>query len=491
MFEKAIRIATVELKEELVWENKINFLENLWIEIRKELGEVQWTFDQFIERVNQEVESRKIDLQKFRNEKNEPVTNMFKKIIREIAKESNIQLSNDSLSRLLNYIRNQYSSKGILSAGLYPVKAFFKREEYGISEDLGDGDVCFRPDGCNYGNALWLCIEDEKFHRANFVVFHYKSGNKEGWGRCWMYKVSDWAIFATNFYSHGFEIKSDWLKYSIVKVLRILAGLTENVRFACHKNIDLPIYLNGDGVIIYEKDKYSCSDDVIEVSREIVSECMYCGDEVPLKGLDRFEGNVNYYEEKVKGLIVCGWCIDELENSEFCAGCGEMYHSEDMIYHNGVYWCEKCFDERFSQCVFCGEFDWKDNMIVDRYGEWICLDCVDEHRRKCIVCSEYVYPEEVHEYKVLTSYGYIEEVYVCTECEKDLRGMKCEKCGYEYFYSEKDYIADEKVKEIVRAGLCNVCFEEKQRELKMEIFDNEKQPSLPFETIDEVLMWLK
>jgi hypothetical protein len=140
MFEKAIRIATVELKEELVWENKMNFLENLWSEIKYELrksGEVQWTFDQFIERVNQEVESRKIDLRKFRNEKNEPITNMFKKLIREIAKENNIQLSNDSLSRLLNYIRNQYSSEGVLLGQCIPRKHFSRETNMGFLRILG------------------------------------------------------------------------------------------------------------------------------------------------------------------------------------------------------------------------------------------------------------------------------------------------------------------------------------------------------------------
>jgi hypothetical protein len=482
MFEKAIRIATVELKEELLWENKINFLENLWFEIRNELGEVQWTFDQFIERVNQEVESRKIDLRKFRNEKNEPVTNMFKKIIREIAKDSNVQLSNDSLSRLLNYIRNQYSSKGILTGVLYPVEAFFERSKYGIPDyyETGDDNSCFRAGWCNYGSSLWLKIEDEKYDRAKFVVFHYKSGDKEGWGRCWVYKVSDWAIFATNFYSYGFEIKSDWLKFPVVRVLRKLAGLTENVRFAYKKNIDLPTYLNGDGVIIYEKEKYSCSDDVIEVSREIVSECMSCGDEVPLRGLDRFEGIAPYYREreKVSGLIVCKWCMDELENSEFCAGCGEMYHRDDMYNHGGVYWCEGCFYERFGSCEYCGEFFCLEHIIVDRYGNLLCQDCAMELRRQCVVCGEYDYPEEVQIYKVLTDLC-VEKAYICSECQKDFIKMKCEKCGYEYFYSEKDYRADEKIREIVRAGLCNICYEEKLRELKMEIFDNEKQPSLP------------
>lgn len=458
MFEKALKTVEVKLEEKLVWESERDFLEQLWIEIRNELGDVQWTREKFLDRVNQEVESRKIDLRKFRNEKNEPITNMFKKLIREIAKENNIQLSNDSLSKLINYIRNQYSSEGILSAGMYPAEAFFKRSKYGIPEDLGDDDSCFRPGCCNEGNALWLITEDEKFNRAKLIVFHYKSGNKEGVGRCWVYKVSDWAIFATNFYSSGFDIKAQWLKYPVVRVLRLLFDMSENVRFA-YKNICLPIYLNGNGLIIYEKDQYSSSEEVFELSRKIVSECMYCGKEFTVRELGKYDERVYYSPvgAGVKGIIVCEECRDELDGVAECAWCGERFDRDKMYYHDDRWWCEDCFNERFVPCEYCGEYFCLEDIIVDRYENCLCQNCAAELRRQCVVCGKYDYPEEVHKYKVLT-YGYIEEVYVCTECQKDFIKMKCEKCGYEFFYRESDYREDDKIREIVRAGLCPECY---------------------------------
>jgi len=492
MFEKALKVVSVELQEELLWDYPRGFLEQLWIEIKYELGragDVVWNLERFLERVNQEVESRKLDLRKFRNEKNEPITNMFKRIIKEVAKESNIQLSNDALSRLLNYIRNQYSTEGVLTGAVFPVRAFFERDKYGIPNyyKTGDDNSCFRAGGCNYGSSLWLSIEDEKFDRAKLVVFHYKSGNKEGWGRCWVYRVSERAIFATNFYSWGFEIKSQWLKFPLVRVLRMLFDLSENVKFAFGKNICLPIYLNGDGLIIYEKEKYQNSDEVVNLSREIEAECMNCGALVKMKELRRFSGEWEYDGREVEGLVVCDYCHDYLDNLAICEGCGERFYRGDMYYHNDAYWCEECFSERFATCDICEEYYWREDMIVDRDGNWLCPDCANEHRRLCGVCGEYVYPDEVHMYEVLNVWG-IEEAYVCNECEEDLREMKCEHCGREFFYSVEDYRRDERIREIVRAGLCYECFKERQRALRREIFDNEKQPSLPFDAIDVVLI---
>lgn len=492
LFTKALKVASVELKEELLWEYPRGFLEQLWIEIKYELsreGEVVWNLTKFLERVDEELRNRGWDIRQFRSSKGEPILNMFKKIIREIGKECNIQVSNDALSRILNFIRNQYSSAGTLIGAVFPVRAFFERDEYGIPDyyKTGDSNSCFRVGGCNYGSSLWLKIEDEKFDRCKLVVFHYKSGNKEGWGRCWVYQVSEWAIFATNFYSWGFEIKSQWLKFPLVRVLRSLFGLSENVKFASGKNICLPIYLNGDGCIVYEKEKYQNSDEVIELSREIEAECMNCGALVKMKYLRRFSGEWEYEGGEVEGLVVCDDCHSYLENMETCEGCGGRFYREDMYYHEDGYWCEDCFNERFERCYVCDEYFWREDMIVDRDGHWLCPDCASEHRRQCAICGEWVYTDEVSVYEVLNAWG-IEEVYVCDECEQKLQKTKCECCGREFFFDISDYRRNERIREIVRAGLCYECFRERQRALRKEIFDNEKQPSLPFDAVDVVLI---
>ncbi|MCR6624636.1 MAG: hypothetical protein NDF58_08700 [archaeon YNP-LCB-024-027] len=491
-FEKALKFETVELKEELLWEYPCAFLEETWREIKHELkkyGEVNWNMDRFLERVGKETESRGWDLRKFRNEKGEPVLNLFKRIIREIAKESDLPLSNDTLSKLLNYIRSQYSTAGVLTGAIFPVRAFFERDEYGIPNyyKTGDDNSCFRVGGCNYGSSLWLCIEDEKFDRAKLVVFHFKSGNKEGWGRCWIYRVSEWAIFATNFYSWGFEIKSQWLKFPLVRVIRSLFDLSENVRFAFGKNIYLPIYLNGDGLIIYEKEHYNSSDEIYELSKKIISECMYCHTEIALENL-RILDREEYYEgEEISGLIVCRECQREIEDSEICESCDGRYFRDEMYYHDNAFWCEDCFYERFAMCVVCEEYYRRNDMIVDRAGNWLCEDCAHDHREYCEKCGEYVYPEEGHYYEVLHSYGIAEE-FVCYDCEEDLREAKCECCGREYHYFLKDYVWRDKVREMVNAGLCYECYEKKLNALKDEIFKNNQQSHLPFELIDLMLL---
>jgi len=493
LFAKALKVVAIELEEELL-HSPDAFLEALWGEIKYEMKklagenvEIAWNLNKFIERVREEVERRKIDLKKFKNEKGEPITNLFKRIIREVAKESNIELNNDALSRLLNFVRNQYSTAGTLTGALYPARAFYYREEFAIPDfyKTGDDNSCFRFGGCNEGSGEWLINEDNKFDRAKFVVFHYKphSGNKEGWGRCWAYKVSDQSIFATNFYSKGFEIKAQWLKYALVRVLRSLFDLSENVKFAIGKNIYLPIYLNGDGLIIYEKRAYQSSDEVVQASEKIQSECMHCGILVKLGDLRRFQEELNH----IQGAIICSDCYEYFSNLETCEGCEEQFYRDDMYYHDDAYWCENCYIERFQRCEICGEVFLRSEMRVDRDGYWLCSECALEYRRQCGVCGEWVYPDEVRTYEVLNVYLGIEEIYVCKECEQDLIKAKC-SCGREFYFSKRDYEREVRLRDMIRLGLCYECFREYRRRIKREIFENELQLPLPFDPISQLLI---
>ena len=455
-FTKALKVESVELHEELLWEYPRGFLEDLWSEIKyhlSKLGEVKWNLYRFLERVDEEVQRKGWDLRRFRHSKsNEPVTNLFKKLIREVAKESEIELSNDVLSRLLNYVRNQYSTEGVLSAGIFPVEAFMKRKDYNLPFDLGDENSCFRSGGCNEGSALWLQREEEMFDRAKLVVFHYKTNNREGVGRCWVYKVSEHAIFGTNFYSRGFDIKAQYFKYPIVRVLRKLFGLSEETRFAFNKNISLPIYLNGDGLIIYEKEHYSQSDEVIETARKIESKCMICKEVTTIDRLFRLEKEMLYEDKDIRGLIVCSECLNFYESAEMCAGCGEYY--------------------------------WKDEMIVDKEGNWLCLDCANKHRRACIVCGEWFYPEEVIEY----ASPEVKTIYVCENCECELKKIKCEDCGKEFYYTLWDYKWSLGLRELVRLDLCYKCYKKRLEEWWNETFKNRRQPHLPFDLFDIIMI---
>jgi hypothetical protein len=374
----------------------------------------------------------------------------------------------------------------VLYGGLFPVEAFINRRAYNLPYDLGDENSCFRSGGCNEGSVHWLCMEDEEYGRAKFVVFHYKDkmGNKEGVGRCWVYQMSSYAIFATNFYSKHFDIKAGHFKYPVVRLLRKLFELSEETRFTFGKNINLPIYLNGDGLIIYEKEHYSQSDEVIETARKIESKCMICKKVTTIDRLFRLEKEMLYEDKDIRGLIVCSECLNFYEGAEMCAGCGEYYHRDELLYHENDYWCEDCFDERFSQCYICEEYYWKDEMIVDREGNWLCLDCANTHRRACIVCGEWFYPEEVTKY----TNPEIKAIHVCDNCEAELEKMRCEDCGKEFYYVLWDYKWNSRLRELVRLDLCYECYKKRLEEMWDQTFRNRRQLHLPFDLFDLIMI---
>ena len=315
LFDKALRVVSVNMCETLLCGSIRWFLEQVWGRVRNELSHVTWTLPQFIDRVEGEARSRGWNIARFRGPRGESVLNLFKKLLREIAEDSDTQLSNDSLSRILNYIRNQYSTGGTLTAAMYPVRAFLERKEYDIDMiELGDAKSCFRKEGCNYGNFLWLKNEDEKYNRAKLIVFNYQSGSKTGFGRCWMYRLGEGAVFVTNFYSHGVELKASWMRVAVIEVLRVLADLRHDITFST-ESISLPVVLNGDGFILYDVSKYRDSNDVTKLPYQIISQCMLCGKEFPLRDLCRFDEDVSYSGEEVSGLVVCKKCEEFLEKN--------------------------------------------------------------------------------------------------------------------------------------------------------------------------------
>jgi ribosomal protein S27AE len=487
VFIKALKVVSEELQEELMWEHTKAFLESLWIEVKNELGkagDVVWNLKRFIERVEQEVESRKIDLRKFRNQKNEPITNMFKRIIKEVAKESNIQLSNDSLSKLLNYIRSQYSTAGILSAGLYPAEAFLKREYYSIPDDLGDTGSCFRAGGCNEGSALWLIKENKVYERAWFVVFHYKSGSREGYGRCWAYTMPN-AVYATNFYSYRFEIKDEGFRYPIIRLIRKLFNLSENVKFATGRSAPLPIYLNGDSIIIYEPSHYESSYKVLDTMEHLMSRCLWCQDEVEIRNLTKHDNPIYYSPvgDRVNGLIVCSQCLYEIEDTVECEDCGSTVHRDDTRYIDGYgYVCDDCFEYGWFFCDECDEPHRRDYGVVTSDGRMLCDYCARRIGAFCDECGDFILFDD--DIKTIETYSILEgrwtiTVQLCSQCaDTHLRKYQCIKCGSTQMYLDRDYIRNATVRNMVRLDLCPECYSRRNREIFEFAFENTIQPTL-------------
>ena len=487
MFDKALRVASEELREELMWDEGENFLNYLWGDyIRVELGDLkQWDFEKFKSAVEAELASRNWNIRDFRNSKNEPISNVFKKVIRTIAKEENIQLSSDSLSRILNVVRKQYTTSGKLIASIYPPVAFRERSKWDIYEYLGDGESCFQKGGCNEGNVDWLLLEYEKYKRAYFTVFYYQQGDREGWGRCWVFKVKD-ALFASNFYSRGVELKSECFKYVIVRLLRRLFSMSENVKFAVGKRAPLPIYLNGDGIVIYEPSSYKDSSEVLEKIGQLESQCLWCGAYTTVENLRRSDQTVDYNGRDVSGLIVCGYCATEMEYLERCEECGEYYDRDEMHYVDGYgYICQSCFEEEWFYCDECEEPHRREYAVFTPDDRVLCEYCASRLGTRCAVCGEFFYYDREDEDGVgirvyeITYRAWTEPVYLCDHCaEKHLRKYTCEQCGKTVRFLVRDFRANEVLRDVVRLGLCGECYQERKARALEIAFENKVHMSL-------------
>jgi hypothetical protein len=484
-FFKALKVESVELKEELTWTYVENFLNYVWHEgIIKELQPSKWNFEKFVDAIFAELENRNWDIRNFRNSKNEPITNIFKRLLKIIAKDENREMSNDSLSRILNLVRKQYTTAGQIISGLFPPIAFRERSSYGIPEDLGDTNSCFLSNGCNEGNVDWLLLEYEKFKRAYFVVFYYRQGTREGWGRCWAYRIEG-GVFATNFYSRAFEIKEDSYKFVLVRLLRKLFDLSDNVKFAVGKTAPLPIYLNKDGIIIYEPTKYENSAEILDAIGHLESECLWCGEIENVKNLCRYDETVKYEGRKIKGLIVCKYCESRLDDMKPCYECGEYDDREEMIYvENYGYVCQSCFEDYWFICEECEEVERRDHAIFTPDQRWLCEYCASRIGALCGVCGQYYYFDEyandetsVKEYKIIKE-SWSVKVFLCSKCAQEhLKKYQCQ-CGQTVHYLDIDFMLSTKLREMVRLDFCLECYHKKRREMYENAFENREHPSL-------------
>jgi len=488
LFSKALKVEAEEIKAELLCEVR-ELTDVVLMSLREEVGSenLDLLFLEFYEIVEKEAKERKWDLRYFRNGKNEPVTNLFKKVIRNICKERNLQLSNDSLSRILNVVRKMYGDEGVLFAGLFPAEAFRKREYYGIPYDLGDTNSCFRDGGCNEGNVLWLIKEDRKYDRAKLVVFHYQNGSKVGVGRCWVYKVSPYAIYVTNFYSKGVELKDERYKYTIVRLLRKLFDLSENVKFRM-RTPDMPIYLNGDGIVIYEPAHYENSDQVLDALENLWSTCLWCGAEERVKDLKKYDERIYYSpaSDDVSGLIVCSDCLYDLENMVECADCGELISRDDATFIDGVgFVCDRCYEDGYFFCERCERVYRRDYAVFTPDNRVLCEDCALEVGARCSVCGEFFYFDKeeedevtVQEYQILYR-SWRHEEYICDRCaERHMRVYQCEQCGREVRYLIRDYLVSSELRNIVRLGICSFCYYDREKAFIESAFEGKDHASL-------------
>ncbi len=464
VLKKALKTTEETLKEELQVSEEVLY-ERVWEAIKKEGFELN--FKEFVSEIKNELQKRNWDISKFRDSKNQPITNVFKSLLKQFIKNSGLQMSNDAISNILNCVRKQYGASGVLRAGLYPPTAFRERSEWGLPYDLGDSVSCFREGGCNEGNVDWLCDEWAHYQCAYLVAFEYKRGDKKGVGRCWAYTLKDdemkvIGIFATNFYSKGVELKNESFKYVIVRLLRRLFDMSEGVRFATGKSAPLPIYLNGDGFIIYEPSAFEHSDCVSKTIATLESHCLWCGSEVAIGDLYRYSGPVLYNGRVVKGLIVCPDCRDSLDNMVECEDCGQYIYREDAVYVEGRgYVCEQCFSEHWFYCDRCGEPERRDYAVFTPDDRVLCQECASQLGARCAICGEYHYYDDdtIHLHRLMRG-GWTFLDYVCDDCAERLKKYECVKCKREVEYIEANLRFDDESREMVQLKLCDRCYQD-------------------------------
>lgn len=214
--------------------------------------------------------------------------------------------------------------------------------------------TCFNSDGINSQNGIFI----QKFKRTQvLVVEEVGTRNK---ARCLVYFQGGRNINLFNFYYNGFRQNN----LVFVEALRRLLSLPK-VSYK-KESVNLPIYLNGDGLVVYTPKSF-----VYDADR--MFPCPECDSKVPeRKMLTSVEGNTHK-------IGCCEECLNE--PAEICCNCGDRLDSDDMrTSDNGDTYCDSCYSDNFAYCECCGN-DVPNN---DYLGGGLCNECGDQ----CHNCGE-------------------------------------------------------------------------------------------------------
>lgn len=112
--------------------------------------------------------------------------------------------------------------------------------------------------------------------------------------------------------------------------------------------------------------------------------------------------------------IVCQECYDE---ANICEGCSGTFVEDDgRTDSRGEFWCDSCYDNHFSTCIYCEREVWMDDTPYDE--GYVCDSCYTEHYFSCNCCDEYTHNDAAHD---------TEDGLVCSCC-RDTEYNIC-NCG--------------------------------------------------------------
>lgn len=159
-------------------------------------------------------------------------------------------------------------------------------------------------------------------------------------------------------------------------------------------------------------------------------------------------------------VIRCTWCGEPLKESDLKSIVRDENDNivavEYIMDSDGNYYCERCSDE-LEECADCGEVYHRDNMYWHescREGDegYVCGEC-QENYENCFFCQEECHEDNGHWTEVyVASRGRVESRFVCGYCYEDSSDIRCcDRCGC--LVHEDDAYYDEDEDE----WLCPVC----------------------------------
>lgn len=278
---------------------------------------------------------------------------------------------------LCNKIASLYSPS-------YKLKAYF-----GNKKNLGNGiyegyKTCFSNGGCNeisrhflemYPRTFVLCLEKIDPDNSDNI----------GKGRCIVYFYGGRTIYLTNFYYNG--IKQNYRLF--VQALREMLNL-KKIHFKTISEMDtpLPIYLNGDSVLITDSKSFN-------YPYNRIMTCPNCKSKFK-------EVNLHHYVSSNTHYIGCSEnCLNE--DNYNCDYCGRTINEDNLYTFNDITLCENCYNDNYRYCDNCGHESLDADYFNFLNGNCYCNDCA----KICNDCGKTVKIDDCIE---------IDNLYYCIDC---------------------------------------------------------------------------
>lgn len=322
---------------------------------------------------------------------------------------------------------------------------------FGDKQLIGTGEwegreTCFNKNGINAQNGVFI----QKFKRTQvLVVEETGTGHK---ARCLVYFQGGRNINLFNFYYNGFR-QNNLIFVEAIRRLLSIPKITYK-----KESVNLPIYRNGDGLVIHTPKSF-------EYTADRIFPCPHCDTKLPEKKmLTAEEGNthkIGCCEECLNAggetCCDCGGRVDEdnsrtsdngdtycedcyFNNFAYCEHCGNDVPNDDYL---GDGYCNECGD----QCYNCGSVHKKDNMYTGPDDECYCEECYNDKFSYCEGCEMDVERDSMVKGP--------DNEYYCPDCHAD-KFTECKDCG------DVAEIVD------IQDGLCPDCYDKKQEEEKEE-----------------------